>query len=97
MSKLLNGFRVTIGKGREYMLIENVDKTGSITIIESNGNRYDLTENQFIMFADKLKSEADKLREKIKKEEPKTKISFDVEPPKEETKPKKAAKKGKGK
>lgn len=73
----VKGFQVTIGEGRDYLLIENVDRTGMVSIIEHTGRRYDITDNQFIMLADRLKNEADKMREQQKKEKPKTKVTFE--------------------
>lgn len=73
---VLKGFQFIIGEQTSYLTIENVDKSECITIIESSGKRYDLSEDQFIMLADRMNLEADKLKKKKAKREPKVTINF---------------------
>lgn len=73
----VKGFQIVVREGKDYLLIENVDKSGYVSFIEHTGKRYDITENQFLMFADRIKNEADKLREKQKKDKPKTVVTFE--------------------
>ena len=78
------GFRINIGKGTDYMVIENVDKSDHVSIIEHDSSTiYNLPDADFIMLAERLYKEAQKIKER-KSAESDIKISFSEEPGLEE-------------
>lgn len=71
----LRGFYVHIGNKNECLTIENTQKDGHVTFIESNGTtKFDLSNEKFIELANFLKHEADLIKEQMKMLEPEVSV-----------------------
>ena len=93
----VKGFYVHVGTGYEYLTIENTDKSGHVTIIESNGlKKFDLANEKFIELANFLKHEADLIQKQMKAAEPEVNLTCG-EMPIEKEKPKQVKNSGKRK